>query len=275
MLKICWFVALLFLPLPLHALGGDNGQVIKICGSGDSQVLLRNLGQAYEKLHPGIRVQVPDSIGSSGGVKATAGGQCDLGRTARPLKKKEKRFNLIYKVFARSPVVFVVSANLESVRNLTSQQVVSIFAGKIRSWQDIGGPSGKIYVANREKGDSSRTIIEKHLIDFALIEKPVGATIYSTPETMHIIATHDNTIAYGPLAAVKTEKGVRVLAYEGVIPDIEALGAKEYPLFSEFGLVWRQDVSALALNFVKFLDTHEARKIIYGYGAAPVVPEKI
>lgn len=268
------FVLLFVLCLPVAAYGGEAATIIKICGSGDNQELLRQLAQSYEGRNPEVRIEVPNSIGSSGGVKATAQGQCDIGRLARPLRDKEKRHKLTYKIFARSPVVFMVSANLKDITSITAQQVVSIFSGKVRSWQALGGPATSIYIANREKGDSSRTVLEKHLIDFALIKKPVGKTIYSTPETIDIVAGHDNTIAYGPLSSIIKRPGIHVLAFEGVIPSVEAISDGLYPIYSDFGLVWRTDISAQALAFITFLENEVAKEIIARYGATPVVPEK-
>lgn len=268
------FFILFFLGLSA-AWAGDSGQVIRICGSGDNQELLRRLARAHEASHPGLRIEVPDSIGSSGGVKAVARGQCDLGRLARPLRAKEQEPGLTYRSFARSPVVFLVSVNLRDLDTITAQQVVRIFAGKMTSWQDMGGPAGPIYVANREKGDSSRTVLEHQMIDFALIGKPQGQTIYSTPETVAIVAGHDNTIAYAPLAAAIKEPRVHILAFEGVRPSAEALATGHYPLAVDFGLVWRGDLSAAARAFVAFLDTAEAAAIITGHGALPVPGGKL
>ncbi len=275
MSKCNFFVLLFFLCLSGHSYGGATGTIIKICGSGDNQELLRQLARAYEGHQPGIGIEVPDSIGSRGGVKATARGQCDIGRLARPLQDKEKHYKLSYRLFARSPVVFFVSANLNSITNITAQQAVRIFSGKMRSWQDMGGPDAKIYIANREKGDSGRTVLEKHLVDFALIEKAAGKTIYSTPETVNIVAGHDNTIAYGALSSVIKRPGLHVLGFEGTMPSVEAITERQYPMASDFGLVWRADISDKAMAFIKFLETKEAREIIAGYGAAPVTAENI
>lgn len=265
---MCFFLGL------SAAWAGDSGQVIRICGSGDNQELLRRLAQAHEASHPGLRIEVPDSIGSSGGVKAVARGQCDLGRLARPLRAKEQEPGLSYRPFARSPVVFLVSGNLRGLAAITAQQVVRIFAGKMTSWQDMNGPAGPIYVANREKGDSSRTVLEHQMIDFALIAKPQGQTIYSTPETVAIVADHDNTIAYAPLAATMNEPRVHVLAFESNRPSVEALATGHYPLAVDFGLVWRADLSPAAQGFIDFLDTAEAATIITSHGALPVPAEQ-
>lgn len=63
--------------------------------------------------------------------------------------------------------------------------------GGITSWQELGNcPDHKIYVANREEGDSSRILIEANLPDFKRIPKLAGEIIYSTPEALHIVEDH-------------------------------------------------------------------------------------
>jgi len=57
-------------------------ETVVVCGTGDSQSLLRRLATEFERKNPGIKIEVPESIGSSGGIKATAKGECDIGRVA-------------------------------------------------------------------------------------------------------------------------------------------------------------------------------------------------
>lgn len=128
---------------------------IVVAGTGDSLQILRLLAGAFESANPGKKIEVPDSIGSSGGIKSLAEGKCDLARAAQPLKLKEMSNNLTYKEFAFSPVVFAVSANVKGFDNLANEQVTGIFSGEINSWDMLGGEKSKIYVAMREEGDSS------------------------------------------------------------------------------------------------------------------------
>ena len=116
---------------------------VNLCGTGDSQELLRTLGTAFEKANPGVAVVVPDSVGSDGGIKAAATGECDFGRVARALKDEEKPLNLTYKVIAFSPVMIVVDP-AAGVTDLSSAQLVKIFSGKVTTWTEVGGKGGKI-----------------------------------------------------------------------------------------------------------------------------------
>lgn len=250
--------------------GGSTGpakQTIIICGSGDSQNLLRHLAAAYEQSHPDVSIDVQDSIGSSGGIKATAAGKCDLGRVARPLKEQEKALNLSYLLFADSPVVFLVNSSVTGVTSITGQQAAGIFSGAITRWSELGGPHEKIYVANREKGDSSRTIIEKHIPAFNGIDKPVGQILYTTPENIAAINRYKYTIGYASLAEAENQPHIVVLQLDQVAPDRENVTKGAYRLVTPLGLVWKDGPDRQVKKFIDFLYSPAAEQIMASHGA--------
>jgi phosphate transport system substrate-binding protein len=51
--------------------------------TGDTQELFQVLSSAFERANPGKRLEILPSIDSSGGIRATARGRCDLWRAAR------------------------------------------------------------------------------------------------------------------------------------------------------------------------------------------------
>jgi len=93
--------------------------------------------------------------------------ECDLGRVARPLKDEEKGLNLSYKVFAYSPVVFVVDPGRR--REPQFGQIVEIFSAGPRRGEV--GARRKIFVVNREAKDSSRGELNKRIVGFKAIER--------------------------------------------------------------------------------------------------------
>lgn len=251
--------------------GGPAGKTIVICGSGDSQNLLRHLAAAYEQFHPDVSIDVQDSIGSSGGIKATAAGKCDLGRVARPLKEKEQRLNLSYLLFADSPVVFVVNSSVTGVTSITGPQVAGIFAGVITHWSELGGPHEKIYVANREKGDSSRSIIEEYIPAFNDIDKPVGQILYTTQENVAAISRYKYTIGYASLAGAKNQPNIVVLQLNHVSPTRENVAKGAYKLVAPFALVWKDKPAQQVKDFIDFLHSPAAEKIMAGNGTFSVL----
>jgi phosphate transport system substrate-binding protein len=262
-MKKVWLLLSCLLACLTTAINGEAKDGIIICGTGDSQNLLRNLAAAYQKSRPEISIKVPDSIGSSGGIKATAAGKCQLGRVSRPLTEKEKTLNLSYLRFARAPVVFLASTSVSEVKGITDEQAAAIFSGTITHWSAVGGPHEKIYVANRERGDSSLTVIETHIPAFKDIKKQVGQTLYSTQENIMVIGRHRHTIGYSNLAEAANQPGLFVLRLNGVFPDRE--GA--YKLVAPLGLVWKDEPDPAVQGFLNFLHGSEAEKIIMEHGA--------
>jgi len=238
------------------------GEKIVIEGTGDSQQFLHVLAQAFEQKHPGKVVEVPNAIGSAGGIKALIEGKCDLARIARPLKASEKQFGLSSRTFALSPVVFIVSANVQGIENITLDQVTGIFLGKIVSWEELGATGGKIYVANRENGDSCRSVLENMFPDLkTAFSSSVGKIIYSTPELIEVVSRNDSVIGYAPMAMTRGVK-VRIVAFDGAYPSLENVKEKAYKAVVPLGIAWRNEPAGLVKEFLDFLFSVEAEGIM-------------
>jgi phosphate transport system substrate-binding protein len=246
------------------------GDRIVISGSGDSQDLLRAMASAFERANPGARIVIAKSIGSDGGIRAVERGAADLGRIARLVTEKDRKFSLNHVVFAFSPVVFICNANVQKVDNLTYTQIVGIYSGSITSWSQLGGDRGRIYVANREEGDSSRTAIEETVPGFNEIAAFAGEVIKSTPENIGIVEKYKDTIGYGPLSMVKGRR-LKVLKVEGIYPSLRNVQSGKYNLFIPFSLVWKGPLKGLSKRFVDFIFSPQGQKITADSGAAPVV----
>ncbi len=246
----------------------ENPRVLVIPGTGDSQVLLHKLTQLYAKNRPGITVEIPESIGSGGGIRSVITGKSEIARVARPLTEKESGQGLKSKVFAQAPVVFAVNPGVAGVENLSLEQIVGIYSGKIQQWDTLGGV-GKIYVMNREEGDSSRTVLGNHIPGLKEIAAPAGATVYSTPEALQTLVTSPGTIGYLPLPAT-IGTGLKVLRIQDVPPSSTNVRQKKYQMVIPLALVWKDTLSPRAQDFLDFISSPAARKFMLENGVIPV-----
>jgi phosphate transport system substrate-binding protein len=252
----------------LLASGAASAQdKVTLCGTGDSQALLRAVGAAFEKANPGTTVVVPDSVGSDGGVKAAAARECDFGRVARALKEQENSLGLTYKVFAFSPVVFVVDPQV-GVENLTAKQIVAVYSGKATTWTEVGGRGGVITVVGREAKDSSRGELNRKLEGFKAVESPVGLTAGTTPEAVELLAKSRSAIGYLP-ATMARNLPLKVIKVDGVAPSAANVVQGTYGIATPFGLVWKGELSAVASRFYQFLSGPEGRKLMIDAGVVP------
>ncbi len=240
-----------------------------IPGTGDSQKLLRVAASQFMEDHTDLIIDIPDSVGSIGGIKRVLNGHAPIARIARPLNAMEKNSGLKSMVFAYTPVVLVANLPGECIDSLSKAEIVGIYSGEITSWHELGDcVEHKIYIANREEGDSSRLLIEENIPGFNKIEKFVGEIIYSTPEALHIIEDHQYTIGYLPLAMLKNSPLAR-LAINGLQPTAENLSTNKYPLAVPLGFTWKDEPTGASSLFIEFLFSPRGQEIIQAHDAVP------
>lgn len=253
------FIFMLFL-----SSNGYAKEKITVAGTGDSQKLMRTLALEFEKLHPNTKIHVPNSIGSGGGIKSAAMGKVEIGRVARVLKKSEEKYNLTYKLIAYSAMVFVVNQSVENIESLSSQQIVDIYSGKIKKWEELNAKEGKIYVASREAGDSSYEIISNTIDGFSNIKKMAGETLYSSPEMTQTVDMYANTIGYMALSQTKNTK-LKIMKYNNIEPSIKNISEGKYPLVLPIGIVYKE-LTPLSKKFIDFILSSKGKKIIHDFG---------
>lgn len=243
-----------------------------IAGTGDSQVLLRKMAVLFEKEYSSVDVVIPDSVGSGGGIKALVKRSCDLARTARPLKPKESTHGFSQISFALSPIVFVSHSSLTGVENITMEQVIAIYQGKISNWKDLGGDDHKIYPVDREPGDSSRKVLEKKLITTTQTFKDVesvGKIFLTTPETVDAISINPYTFGFLPLSTA-LEKELFIFSLDNVSPLHSSDTTESYPLFTTLYLVKPEKVSKAAESFLTFIRGDAVKKMLFSSGVTPI-----
>lgn len=248
-------------------------ETITVAGTGDSQYLLRKLAQSFLEKHPDSHIMIPNSVGSGGGIKLLLAGRTELARIARPLKPKEQAEGLTERTFAYSPVVFIANLPEACVTNITTEQFIAIQKGTITNWNQLGNcPDHKIYIANREDGDSSKEVLEHHIPEMSQIENPAGRTVYSTPEACDTLGQYRYSFGYLPQAQIQ-KKSLIQFAFEGVAPSIENVQNGHYKLVVPFGIVWQGQPTGLTQEFIDYLFSKEAREIMLSLNAVPAKTE--
>ncbi|MBU0946729.1 MAG: substrate-binding domain-containing protein [Proteobacteria bacterium] len=257
-----------FLAKASQVIRGFSGQKIIVGGTGDSQHLLSEIAKALEERLGGGEIEVPESIGSGGGIRAVAAGKIDLARVARPLKENETKLGLTYKCFAKSPVVFVIHPSVTGIEDLKSEDIIGIYSGKINVWGQLGGQDQKIYAITREVGDSCRIVLNKRIPGFKDITEPTAKVIYNTPEAVATLIRHKKTIGFLPMP-MTIGKDLKILTVDGVYPSAENIRSGRYKLVVPFGIVYKGELKGLAQRFVNFLSSTEGKRLIAEYGAVP------
>ncbi|MGE0083463.1 MAG: substrate-binding domain-containing protein [Desulfococcaceae bacterium] len=244
--------------------GSVMAEEITIVGTGSGMALLQTVGNEFAKTHPDVKIIVPESIGSSGGIKAVGTDQALVGRIGRKLKDTEAHYGLSYIPFVRLPIVFFVNKSV-GIKDITPQQACGIYSGKITNWKEVGGKDARIKVVRREDGDSSLQVLQESLPgfkDIAITDK--SKTTLRDQETLEFVASKEDTIAFGTYGDAKVNQ-VDVLTLGGKKPD-EA----DYPYTGSLALIVKEkNYTGNIRAFADFVTSSDAHAIIREAGGLP------
>jgi phosphate transport system substrate-binding protein len=238
---------------------------LEIVGTGDGIDILRAVSASFMDSDRSVRVDVPSSIGSGGGIAAVGSGKSILGRVARRLSATEIASGIVYKPIARLPSAFFVNPAAK-VGAISSEQLLGIYSGRIANWMEVGGADLRIRVVRREDTDSTLTVLRDSMPgwrDLEILEK--SKTASTTQEAVETVREVPGAIGFGPFSR-PLEQGLTVLRIDGHYPT-----DAEYPSSVVLALIYMRDLrDPEALAFVKFVDTPKAREVITSLGSVPV-----
>lgn len=249
---------------------------LRLAGSGSNLPLTRALADAFVATRPWLRVRVHESIGSSGGVRATDDQAVEIGLISRPLRERERALELDVIPYAR--VAVVVAANpTVAVRSVDREALIDYYLGHRTHWSD-GTP---VTVLQREEGDSSHGAVGKAIPAFAqadaesreanrwrvlLHDRAMQEALLSTPGAIGLFDQGLATIQELPLAT---------LEFEGIRPTEEAVRSGDYPLTKDLAFVVpgnSREPDPLAMQFIAFVFSREGQQLIRDSGYVPADP---
>lgn len=111
-----------------------SGKVV-ISGSSSVTPVMEKLKEAYTKVNSGVTIEIQQSD-SSTGITDTIDGTSDIGMASRELEDSEIAQGVNSTVIAMDGIAVIVNKN-NTIDNLTSEQVKSIFSGEITTWKEL------------------------------------------------------------------------------------------------------------------------------------------
>jgi len=245
--------------------------VIKIGGSGGALGSMKRLAEAFTRSHPGVRIQVLSSLGSSGGIKALMAGALDLAVSGRPLKDDEKANGVTEIQYAITPFVFVVH-NKVAKSAVTTHELEQIYGGQMPDWPD----GSRIRLVIRPEGDSDTKLLRSisPAMDQA-VKSAIGKAgmnfAVTDQDSIDMVAKVPGSLGAATLSQIMTERPpVKILAYNGVNPDVKAMAKGHYPLFKPLYLITVRQAAAVAREFAAFIGSPAGKRILAHSGNQPL-----
>lgn len=247
---------------------GEHDSIV-MAGSTSMERFARIVSECFMEEHAGVTVTA-EFTGSSAGVEAVLDGRADIGLSSRELTKEEQDAGAFASVVAVDGIAVVTDPD-NPVQELTMEELVGIYAGRIRDWSEVGGRAEPVVVVGREAGSGSRSTFEELLSIRDCCE--YANEMDSEGAVMARIAVTPGAVGYVSLEVCNDT--VSKINLEGVEASEETVRNGTYPLRRYFflvtkGKIWEQ--SELVQELLAYLQSEEGKKLIRMAGL--IVPEE-
>lgn len=248
-----------------------DAATIRVSGTGGAVTTFHLLAEAFRKVRPDIDVVVLPGMGSSGGIRAVAMGKLDIGLAARQLRDGERTGDIVARVYAQTPFVFVVHEGVK-IDGLTLSEVVDIYAGRKPRWKDgrrirlvLRPPTDTDIVALKSLSPQMDAAVAEALrregMMVGMNDQDAADAIERTPGGFGAVS----------LSLVLSEKrALRVLTLDGIVPGVRTMKNGSYPGLKTFYVVTKRDPSPAARDFLAFVRSPAGAAILAKYGQVAV-----
>ncbi|MFB5760976.1 phosphate ABC transporter substrate-binding protein [Paenibacillus medicaginis] len=208
-----------------------SGNVLAV-GSTALQPLVEQAAQKFmaEDQYKGVSVQVQGG-GSGTGLTQVSGGQADIGNS--DVFAQEKLESGAEELVDHQVAVVAMAAVANpkvGVDNLTKEQLVSIFTGKVKNWKEVGGADQEIVIVNRPSSSGTRATFEKYALGTKTEDLPGSIQQDSSGTVKKLIAETPGAIGY--LALSYLDDTVTSLKYNSVEATVENVEKGDYPVWA-------------------------------------------
>lgn len=261
-----------------NADGGDKkteettkGSITAV-GSSALQPLVDEAANQYMSKNAGSTISVQGG-GSGTGLSQISEGAVDIGNSDIFAEEKEgidasKLVDHKVAVVGMGPVV-----NKDvGVEDITKQQLIDIFTGKIKNWKEVGGKNQEIVIINRAEGSGTRAVFEKNALDGAT---PVQSQEQDSSGTVQkIVSETPGAISY--LAFSYFNDSIKALKIDGVEPTVANVETNDWKIWAYEHMYTNGEPKGLTKDFLDFILSDDIQStLITELGYIPVTGMKV
>lgn len=243
--------------------GGNLSGTISLAGSTSMEKLCEAMIESFMADNPGVTVTC-EYTGSGAGLEALAAGSIDIGNSSRSLKEGEIASGAVENVVAIDGIAVIVDKE-NTVTDLTTEQLASIYTGKITNWKELGGKDESIVVIGRENGSGTRGAFEELL---AVEDQCVYAQeLDSTGGVLAKVGSIPGSIGYVSLDVV--DDTVQAVSLNGVAATEENILAGDYLLSRPFVMATKGEISEqneLVQAWFDYIASDKGKEVITSLG---------
>jgi phosphate transport system substrate-binding protein len=248
--------------------GSELSGSITAAGSSALLPLVEEAASQFMSKNPNARINV-QAGGSGTGLKLVSEGSVDIGNSDIFAEEKldaDKAKELVDHKVCVVGFATVVNPDV-NVDNLTKQQLIDIFTGKITNWKEVGGNDQKVVILNRPTSSGTRATFKKYALDGKEEAQGIALTEESSGAIKKAIADTPGSISY--LALSYVDGSVKALKLDGVEPTVENITTGKYPIWSYEHMYTKGEPTGLTKAFLEYMMSDEVKPLIKELGYIP------
>ena len=253
--------------IPLTAYTGT----ITIKGSTTVLPIMEAAAEMYMMLNPDVSITVSgggSSVGVSYAAGLTDGDNTAFGMSSRTLKSSEEGQGLVMNAVCKDGIAIIVNPS-NTITELTTSQVQSIYKGDITNWNQVGGADQEIVLVGRDSASGTRETFEKKVMGDAENADSM-LELNSNGAVKEKVVTTAGAIGYVGMGYVSSD--VVALSIDGITANQYTVRDGSYPIARDLYLVTKGTPAAAAegelgaAEFIAWMDSDMGRMVIKSEG---------
>lgn len=252
--------------------GGDEAAKITAVGSTALQPLVDAAQESYVAEHPNVQISVQGG-GSGTGLSQINSGAVEIGNSdifAEAGEGVDASKLVDHKV---AVVGFAPVVNKDvGVEDVSKQELIDIFTGKITNWSELGGKDQEINVINRASGSGTRATFEEFALDG---QEPIKAQEQDSSGTVKkIVGDTPGAISY--LALSYLDDSLQALKVDGITANAKNIETNDWKIWSYEHMYTNGEPKGALKDFMDYMTTDEIQNgPVKKLGYLPITEMKV
>lgn len=253
--------------------GDENSGSLVISGSSAMQPLIAAAAEEFMAENPNADVQV-NAGGSGTGLSQVSEGSVDIGNSDVYAEEKEgiKADELVDHKVAVVGITAAVNPNV-GITDISKEDLIKVFTGKITNWKDVGGKDQKIVLVNRPDSSGTRAVFNKFGLDDATPAE--GITEDSSNTVKKILTETEGAVGYLAFSYF-TDDSITALSVDGVEAKEENVQNGTFPIWAYQHSYTKGEPKGLTKSFLDYVMSEDIQStLLKEQGYLPVTEMKV
>lgn len=252
----------------------DLTGMITAAGSSALKPLVDDAADMFAEKYPNVAITI-DAGGSGEGLKQVSEGTVNIGNSDVPAEDKldaEKAAELVDHQVCVVTMAPIVNNDVyeAGVTDLSRDELIGIFTGEIKNWNEVGGPDEDIVLVTRPTSSGTRATFQKYALDGNEEASNAAMETDDSGVLLQNVKDTQGAIGYVALSYLTGDAGVSTVAIDGVEPTLENTYSGDYPVWTYEHMYTKGEPDEVTKAFIDYImsDEYGEQMETLGYGVS-------